>query len=166
MSSVPDFGAPTERRLPFRSASVLMPDSLRGDHLDVVGIDGGDAAQLVELALEAGLLVAGPAQREAVAEGEADLALALLQQGEVFHRSLGGLDRRAGALHLVGEDLGERDAERVIDAGGAAGQDVDEVLGLGRHARTRKRKGGRGADDAAHDVSIHGVLPDLWRGFR
>ena len=68
--------------------------------------------------------------------------------------------------HLVGEDLGERDAERIIDAGGAAGQDVDEVLGLGRHARTRKRKSGRSADDAAHDVSIHGVLPNLWRSFR
>ena len=27
LSSVPDFGAPTERRLPLRSASVLMPDS-------------------------------------------------------------------------------------------------------------------------------------------
>ena len=27
LSSVPDFGAPTEMRLPFRSASVLMPES-------------------------------------------------------------------------------------------------------------------------------------------
>ena len=27
LSSVPDFGAPTDRRLPFRSSSVLMPES-------------------------------------------------------------------------------------------------------------------------------------------
>ncbi len=97
-----------------------MPEFLRGDDLDVVRIDGRDPAQFVELALETGFLVARPAERKAVAESEADLALALLKQREVLDRRLGGLNGRTAARNLVGEDLGKRDAQRVIDARRAA----------------------------------------------
>ena len=65
LSSVPDFGAPTERLLPLRSASVLMPRILARHDLDVVRIDRRDAAQLVERRLEAGVLVALPGERQA-----------------------------------------------------------------------------------------------------
>ena len=51
-----------------------------GDDLDVVRIDRADGAQLVELGLEAGLLVAVPGRLQRVAEREGDLAAALLQQ--------------------------------------------------------------------------------------
>jgi hypothetical protein len=55
----------------------------------------------------------------------------LLQQVQVFNRRFGGLDLRLHALDLVAVNLGQRDTERIVDAGGAAGQHVDEFLRLG-----------------------------------
>jgi hypothetical protein len=56
---------------------------------------------------------------------------ALLQQVEVLDRRLGGLDLRARAFDAVAVDFRQRDAERIIDARGAAGENVDEFLRLG-----------------------------------
>ena len=65
---------------------------------------------------------------------------ALLQQVEVLDRGLGRLHLGARALDALGVDLRQRDAERVVDARGAAGQHVDELLRRGRHrAQARAR---------------------------
>jgi hypothetical protein len=116
LSSVPDLGAPTERLLPLRSASVLMPLS--------------DVAQLVELGLEPCLLVALPGGLQRIAERKRNLAAALLQQDQIFDRGLGGLDLGLRARNLVAEDFSDGDAEWIIHAGCTAGQHVDEGLRL------------------------------------
>ncbi len=144
LSSVPEAGAPTDRLLPLRSASDLMPDSWRGDDLDVVGIDGGDAAQFVELAGEAGLGVAFRRELDGIAEREGDLALALLQEVEVLDGSLGGLHLCAGALDAFAIDIGQGNAERIVYARSAAREHVDELLRLGRHGGEAEREGGGG----------------------
>src|SRR5690606_128106 len=94
-----------------------------------------DAAQLVELAGEAGLGVAFPAELHRIAEREGDLALALLQEVEILDGGLGRLHLDARALDRVAVDLRQRDAERIVDARRAAGEHVDELLRLGRRSR-------------------------------
>ena len=121
-----------------------MPDSWRGDDLDVVRIDGGDAAQLVELAGEAGLGVAFRRELDGIAEREGDLALALLQEVEVLDRGLGRLHLRAGALDALAIDIRKRDAERIVYARSAAREHVDEFLRLGRNGGEAEREGGGG----------------------
>ncbi len=110
-----------------------------GDDLDVVRIDRADGAQLVELGLEAGFLVAVPGRLQGVAEREGELARAPLQQHEVFDRGLGGLDLGFDVRNLVAEDFSDGDAERVIDAGSTAGEHIDEAL---RHGRWRRQDDG------------------------
>src|SRR6185369_4762050 len=115
-----------------------------GDDLDVIRIDRADGAQLVQLGLEAGLLVAFPRGFEGIAEGKGDLATALLQQDQILDRGLGSLHLGLHVRNLVAVDFSDRDAERIIDAGCATGQDVDELLGLraGACKARRCRHGG------------------------
>ena len=119
----------------------MMPDSWRSDDLDVVRIDGGDAAQLVELAGEAGFRVAFRREFHRVAQREGDLALALLQKVEVLDRGLGRLHLRAGALDALAIDIRKGDAERIVYARGAAREHVDELLRLGGHGGEAERQG-------------------------
>src|SRR5690606_29095127 len=97
-----------------------------GDDLDVVRVDGGDPAQLVQRRLEADFGVALPGSREGVAESEGDLAAPGLDEVQVFDRSLGRLDRGFHLGNGLAIDLGQGNAERVVDPAGAPGQDVDE----------------------------------------
>ena len=62
---------------------------LRGDDLDIVGINRSNAAQLVERSLEAGFRVAFPGKLDRVTQRQRQFTLALLQQVEVFDRCLG-----------------------------------------------------------------------------
>ena len=78
--------------------------------------------------LEAGVLVAFPRVGQRVAERERDLAAPGLQQIQVLDRGLGRLHRRLDAGHRLADGVGERDAERIVDAAGAAGQHVDELV--------------------------------------
>ena len=110
----------------------------------------------VSLLLKPGLLVAGPAESQAVAEREGDLALALLEKRQVFHRCFGRLDGRTAALELVGIDLRERDPKRVVHAGRAARQNIDELLSLGGQAAAAQSKGGGDAQKAARECGTHG----------
>ena len=117
---------------------------LGGDDLDVVRIDGGDAAQFVELAGKAGLGVAFRRELDGIAERKGDLALALLQEVEVLDRGLGRLHLRAGALDALAIDIGQGNAERIVYAGSAAREHVDELLRLGRNGGEAEREGGGG----------------------
>jgi hypothetical protein len=72
-----------------------------------------------------------PGIGERVAEREGDFALALLDQVEVLDRGLGRLHRRLRILDLLGIDFRHRDAERVIHAACATGQNIDELVGVG-----------------------------------
>jgi hypothetical protein len=119
LSSVPDFG----QRLDAAFGG--------GDDLDIVRIDRADGAQLVQLGLEAGLLVALPGGFQRIAQCKGKLAAALLQQYQILHRRLGGLHLGFDVRNLVAVDFTDGDAERIIHAGGAAGQHVDEGLGVG-----------------------------------
>ena len=110
------------------------------DDLNVVRVDRANDAKLVQLRAEAGIGVAGPALRERVAEREGDFALAGLQQVEIFDRSLGRLHGRTRVLDLVRVELGERNAERIVDAGSAASENVDEILRLRRNGRYRESR--------------------------
>ena len=94
LSSVPDFGAPDRDALALQVGQRLDARVGAGDDLDVVRVDAGDAAQLLERRLEAGFLVALPRVGEGVAEREGDLAAAGLQQVQVLDRRLGRLHRR------------------------------------------------------------------------
>lgn len=64
--------------LSFQVGKRLDAALLRGDDLNVVRIDRRDAAQVIELRLEARLLIALPSKGQAVAEREGNLSLALL----------------------------------------------------------------------------------------
>ena len=129
-----------------------MPRILGGDDLDVVRVDRGDAAQLVELALEAGLLVAVPASARLSPSVKAISPLPCWSRLRFSTEALVAWTegRLPGIFSVI--DLRERDAERIVDARGAAGQDVDEVLGLCGQARARKRQGGRSAHEAARET--------------
>ena len=94
----------------------LDPGLLRSDDLHVIGIDRADAAQLVQLGLEADFLIALPGVGQAVAEREGDFALALLQQVQILDRSLGRLHGWPAIGNLVGEDFRDGDAQRIVDA--------------------------------------------------
>jgi hypothetical protein len=116
-----------------------------GDDLDVVRIDRPDGAQLVHLGLEAGLLVAVPGGFERIAQRKGDLAAALLQQDQIFHRRLGGLYLGLHVGNLVAVDLSDSDPERIVDTGCATGQHVNECLGpRRRRSHNRSRGDGRG----------------------
>src|SRR5690606_28334122 len=97
-----------------------------GDDVDVVGVGGGDGAQLLQRRPEAGLGDAVPGIVDRVAEGERQLAATGLQQIEVFDRCLGGLHRDPNVFDVGVVDLRQADPDRIVDAAGAAGQDVDE----------------------------------------
>ena len=100
-------------------------------------------AQFVELGLEAGFLVALPRRFQGIAKRKRDLAAALLQQDQILDRGLGGLDLGLHVRNLVAVDFSDGDAERVIDAGGAAGQHIDEPLCHGRWRRQDENGSGR-----------------------
>lgn len=112
-----------------------------GDDLDVVRIDRADDAQLVELGLEAGFGIAFPGGFQRVAEREGDFAAALLQQIEILDRRLGGLHLRLHVGNLLAVDLRDRDPEWIVHAGRAAGQYVDELLGVSLRRRHHQRRG-------------------------
>jgi hypothetical protein len=62
------------------------------------------------------------------AEGERELAAPGLQQVQVFRGGLGRLHRGLGAGNGLREQLRHGDAERVVHAARAAGEDVDVLL--------------------------------------
>ena len=97
-----------------------------------------------------------PGRLDRIAERQRDFALAALQQVEVLDRRLGRLHLGARTRNLFTVDLAERHAERVVDAAGAAGQDVDELVGLG--GRRNQRGGGHGQNMASLDESDQGCL--------
>ena len=139
-----------------------MPLSCGGDDLNVVGIDGGQCSHLVQRRLEPGIGRAGNTCRQRIAKREGDLALAALEKIEVLDRTFGGLDRGARAFDIVGQHLGDGDAERIIDPRGAAGQDVDEVVGRSRNRNERKAKNnGAGYDAASGQATHEDLLPAL-----
>ena len=113
------------------------------DDLDVVGIDGRDAAQFLERRLEAGVLAPFPGVGQRVTQRERDFAAARLQQVKVFHRRLGRLDGRLDAGQRLADVVGQRHAERVIDAAGAAGEHVDELVGGDRRCGKQEPDGER-----------------------
>ena len=115
--------------------------------MDVVRVHRRDAAQLVERRLEAGFRIALPGVREGVAESQRRFALGGLQQVEVLGAGLGRLHRRFGAGQGLAVDLRQRDAERVIHPAGAAGEHVDELLGL-------RRQGEQGAGGEGQQGTI------------
>ena len=118
-----------------------------GDDLDVVGIDRGDPAQLLQRRLESGFLVTLPGVRQRVAEREGDFAAAGLQQVQVLDRRLGRLHRGLGRGQRLADVAGERHAQRVVDAAGAAGEHVDE--GVGGERRQRGECGSQHRDEIA-----------------
>src|SRR6266700_6731112 len=73
-------------------------------------------------------------------ECKRDLATALLQQNQILDRRLGGLYLGLHASNLVGVDFSDRNTERVIHPGCAAGQLVDECL---RPRRRDRQNSGR-----------------------
>ena len=109
------------------------------DDLDVVGIDRGDAADLVERRGEARIRVAFPGHRHRVTEREGQLAAPVLQQVHVLDARLGRLHLRARAFDVLAIDVREADAERVVDARGAARQHVDELLRVCGQRRGHER---------------------------
>ena len=98
---------------------------LGGDDLDVVRINRRDGAEFVELRGEAHVRLALPGEAHGIGERKCDLAATGLQQVEVLDGSLGRLHRDLGVRKRLAVDGGECVAERVIDAAGAAGQDID-----------------------------------------
>src|SRR5450755_4531189 len=76
----------------------------------------------------ASVLVALPGVGQRIAERESDLATTGLQQVQVLDRRLGRLRRRLDAGHFLADDVGERDAERIVDAARSAGQHIDELV--------------------------------------
>ncbi len=155
LSSVPDFGAPTEMRLALEVGERLDAGVGARDDLDVVRIDGRDAAQLFQRRLEARFLVALPRIRQRIAERERHLAAPGLQQVEVLHRRLGRLHGCLDAGDRLADVIGECHAERVVDAAGAARQDVDELVGggSGRAHRGEKREGKEITKKSDHEAS-------------
>jgi hypothetical protein len=85
-----------------------------------------------------------PGGLQRVPHRKRDLAAALLQQDQVLHRGLGGLHLGPHIGKLVAVDFSDRNPERIIYAGGAAGQHVDKMLGPRRRRRPHRRHGNGG----------------------
>src|SRR6185312_76598 len=152
-------GCPDRNLLPLQIGQRL--DSRIGarNDLDVVRIDGGDAAQFFQRRLESGFFIAFPGIRQRIAEREGDLAAARLQQVEILDRGLGGLDRSLELRHRFADRIGQRHAERVVNAAGSPGQHIDELVGGdGRPGDERQRQ--RATDEKiAHGSSGSNVTP-------
>src|SRR5690606_32648393 len=125
-----------------------------GDDLYVVVVGTGDGAQTLERGLEAGVLDTVPGVGNRVTQGEGQFAATGLQQVEVFHRCLGGLHGSLGAIDLV-VLLRQGDADRVVHAAGAAGEDVDE--GRCRESRGAGSEGGSRSKQAEAFGQSHGI---------
>jgi hypothetical protein len=121
-----------------------------GDDLDVVRVDRGDAAELLERRLESRLFVAFPGIRERIAERECNFAASGLQQVQVLDRRLGRLDRRLERRHRLADDVRKCYAQRVVDAACSTRQHIDERLGGGREWRS---DGSRGHEQAAEGLT-------------
>ncbi|MDT4844974.1 hypothetical protein FQZ97_789460 [compost metagenome] len=114
-----------------------------GDDLDVVVVGGREAAQLVQLLGEARFGLALPGVGQGIGQRQGQLAAAGLQQVEVLGRGLGDLGGGACVGDVLGEDLRQRHAQRVVHAALAAGEHVDELLLLGQGAARDQGRAGR-----------------------
>src|SRR5690606_3895937 len=129
---------------------------LAGDDLDVVRVDGGDGGQPSQRRLETGVFHAVPDVVHRIADGERQFTATGLQQIEVFHRSLGSLHRRFGAVDTIAEQLGQGYADGVVHTAGAAGQNVEE--GRCGECRGTRRKGNRSDQQAETFFHAHEML--------
>src|SRR5699024_279767 len=79
------------------------------------------------LALERPLSIERLVDGVALSKGE--LGSPVFDQSEILDRCPGRLDRGVGT-EIIGEDLGHRGADRIVDAGRSSGCDRDEVSAL------------------------------------
>ena len=129
-----------------------------GDQLHRLGVERTQGAQVLHRAAgELCLAVVGRIQDVGGDEGRFDLAVA--QQLGVGHRGARGFGRGGEllAVHrgLVGDQLREHAAQRVVGAAGAAGGDAEE------HALLRE---GGGGGDRGQGQAGDGMLPGQTHG--
>src|SRR5699024_4586182 len=103
----------------------LDPRSFDGDELDVLVVEvGHDRQRFDPLALERPLSIERLVDGVALSKGE--FGSPVFDQSEILDRRPGRLDRGVGT-EIIGEDLGHRGADLIVDAGRSSGCDRDEV---------------------------------------
>ncbi len=97
-----------------------------GHDMHAVGVDDQERLQRNLAALE--LVFTLVSIQRCVSHGEAKLALSRADELEVVHGAAGDFGRRLHARQVLREHVGDRAAERIVHAAGAAGSDRHRLL--------------------------------------